>query len=123
MRQKWLLVFLEIALVVGMIALPPAPVAQAAKAYCRNGDSVGFIYNSQGLHSYVQFNVGLAATKFGYGWDWSPKSVRISGTNVVLNTNLWGVDTRYSYVRIGVQGNGLVLLGPNQFRVCWLQSF
>ncbi|MBP7967211.1 hypothetical protein KAZ66_02965 [Candidatus Woesebacteria bacterium] len=122
MRRK-LLWTLGIAVLLGMFLLPPTNIAKAATVYCRNGDSIGLVYNN-GLHSYVQFNVGYMATKYGYNWGYSPHTVRISGTTITLNTSLWPVDPRYSYVRIGVQGNGLVILGgPRQFRMCWTQSF
>ena len=122
MRRKMLRI-LGIVMLLGMF-LVPTNIAKAATVYCRNGDSVGFVYNSQGLHSYVQFNVGYIATRYGYSWNYTPRTVRISGSNIILNTSLWPIDSRYNFVRIGVQGNGLVVLGgPSQFRMCWTQSF
>ena len=82
MRQKWLLVFLGIALVVGLIALPPAPAVQAGSngqqlrikvgsGYAPKIDRVeisGYMWNNQYTTKSWTFSPTSEYTIWGWWW-------------------------------------------------------
>ena len=125
-----LVLSLCLILVSGTFAVASAAPSQAGVCKCQKGGQYSWTVDWNGLHHYIQFNVGNYATKNGSAWSLQPSSVtakvKIGNTTVtkVFGTSLWPVERDKSYVRFGINGNGIVSLLTNAstFTVCWDQK-